>query len=136
MSNPTSLDNNDPIDSNSSTTDTEEISSIQTEQVKLHPKSSNEFRAKWFIDNDKIHLCAKMQVFNIKNEKDEVNVVSLNPDKCSCADRKNCAHILAAKLSINAVDRKQSKKKCNLTQLRVNSRNKMKSSRKYRDNIV
>ena len=123
-------------DSEQDLIDAVSINHIQNErEFKLHPKSSNEIRAQWFINNNRVELCAKMRVFNVKNEKDQVNVVSLNPDKCTCAEKKNCAHILAAKMSINFKVTKQSKK-CNLTQLRLNSRNNKLTGRKYRDNIV
>ena len=54
---------------------------------------------------------------------DKPQVVTLFPkEHCSCPATSKCYHILAAKLSIGKSDDIKSKLKCNLTQLRKNSR--------------
>lgn len=80
------------------------MNQISSEVSLPHPKSSNEIRAKWLFENNKVELSSKSQCFNVRNEKNEIHVVCLNPkESCSCPERKGCAHILAAKLSIGKI---------------------------------
>jgi len=73
---------------------------------------TDELRAKWFFENNKVHLCSASKVFNVTNETNKVNSVSLFPvESCSCAERKGCAHILAAKLSTGIPIHKKNIKK-------------------------
>ncbi len=62
--------------------------------------SSNDLRAKWIVNNNKVHLVPNLQVFSVSNENNDVFVVKLNPEKCSCQEVKGCSHIRAVNLSI------------------------------------
>ncbi len=110
-------------------------SQANTSGFRFHRQASNEIRAQWFIDNNKVELCPKMQVFNVKNEKDIIHAVKLNPESCSCPEKKGCAHLLAAKLAVGLLTKREKNKFPNLNQLKSNYRGKKKTGRKYRDNI-
>ena len=70
------------------------------------------------VQNNRVQLLYNLRVFNVSNENDQVCVVKLHPESSSCAEKKGCSHILAAKLSIGRETIKKNKKSHNLTQLR------------------
>ena len=113
-------------------------SSAQSSDAEIAPNvlTSNDLRAKWMVNNNKVHLVPNLQVFNVSNENNDVFVVKLNPEKCSCPEVKGCSHIKAVNLSIGKNHPNLKKKLPNLSQLRANKRNQKKSGRKYRDNIT
>ena len=85
------------IESSVSSTDTETEAEVEPQPNSL---SSDAFRAKWMVDNNKVNLVPNMKVFNVCNENNQVFNVKLNPDRCSCPERKGCCHIKAVNLSI------------------------------------
>ena len=84
------------------------------------------------VNNNKVHLNSNLKVFNVANEADVVNVVKLNPESCTCVEKKGCAYILAWNISIGKPIKQKNKKIPNLKALKSN---RQKSGRKYRKNI-
>jgi hypothetical protein len=120
---------------NSSEPDVEiDTISSQTQTRNDNPLSSRIVRAKWLITNNCVHL-SKLGCFNVKDEDEEVYLVTLFPNcKCSCVIKENCSHIFAAKMSIGLECSNESKKPITLSKLRNTKRNNKKAGRKYRDN--
>ena len=71
-----------------------QISEAQKDEPNRY--SSNEFRAKWMVQNNRVQLLSNLRVFNVSNENDQVCVVKLHPESCSCAEKKGCSHIYLA----------------------------------------
>lgn len=61
---------------------------------------SQEARAKWLVDNNRIKHITEDKLYHVKSESDNVYIVNLsNKPECTCPAKKNCVHILACKHS-------------------------------------
>ena len=108
------------------------ISINQPSEISLSNPLSQEARARKLIEDCKIAHNAQLQVFTVVSSNGSY-VVRLYPEEsCTCPSKKDCYHIIAAKMSIDIKVESGQPKHINLTQLRRNSRGKKakKSGRK------
>ena len=99
---------------------------------ELPDSFSQEARARKLIEDNKIVHNPKLKVFTVAGSKD-FYVTKLHPkESCTCPAKKDCYHILAAKISIGMNVEPKKPAHLNLTQLRRNNRSKKekKSGRK------
>ena len=87
--------------------------------------------AKMVIKNKKIICVAERSVFLVEGTKGDFYSVTLFPkEKCPCLSKGTCYHIIACRIAIGLPPGTKSKQHVNLTTLKRNKRNKLKSGRK------
>ena len=93
---------------------------------------SKESRARKLIEDGKIVHNAQLKVFTVAGSTGNYVTTLFPKETCTCPAKKDCYHILAAKLSIGMNMEAKKPAYLNLTQLRKNSRSKKekKSGRK------
>ena len=93
---------------------------------------SKESRARKLIEDGKIVHNAQLKVFTVAGSTGNYVTTLFPKETCTCPAKKDCYHILAAKLSIGMNMEAKKSAYLNLTQLRKNSRSKKekKSGRK------
>ena len=102
------------------------------ENEELPSSFSKESRARKLIEDGKLVHNAHLKVFTVAGSTGHY-VTTLHPkESCTCPAKKDCYHIIAAKLSIGMNVESKKPAYVNLTQLRRNSRSKKekKSGRK------
>ncbi|RNA00624.1 hypothetical protein BpHYR1_041164 [Brachionus plicatilis] len=90
-------------------------------------------RAMWFYNKNKVSHNINLGIYNVTDEAGTILQVYMYPNsKCSCAEEKNCSHILAVFIA-NEKNFESDYKKPNLGQLvRTKNKNKL-SGRKLQD---
>jgi hypothetical protein len=78
-----------------------------------------------------VEYLPKKNRYVINNEIDDVYLINLQAQTCTCDARKNCVHIMAVKFNQGIPIEKP--KQITLTQLKKNSRYNLRGGRKYRD---
>ena len=105
-------------------------------QVKL-AFSSQQQRAKFMYSNDLVKLSDKSKnIYLVTNERNEIHMVKLAKNTCTCFSSTNCAHILACRLfNGESIELKTKDLTQSLSKLKGNQKGNKAAGRKYPDNI-
>ncbi len=116
-------------------------SSPTTRTQQYRGVANQQRRAEFIYKNKNVTLSDSLnQIYLVKNERGEVNMVKYSINNCTCLARKNCEHFLECML-YNGIDiykeysTKNNALAKNLTKLKSNKNGNKSSGRKYRDNI-